>query len=185
MQDFEIYPGIKDGEKEAFNYLFETYYKSLCRYTFSIIHDHDAAEDLIQDLFAVIWVNRKKLAIRSSFRSYLYQSAYHASLDYLKHAKIKTAFQSNYSEQTITFDDSIVIGEMQDKLEKSIERLPDQCKRIFKLSRFENLKYKEIASQLNISEDTVDTQIRRALNKLKSDLKDYLISIFIIFHLFF
>ena len=69
-------------------------------------------------------------------------------------------------------------------MDESIGRLPEQCKRIFQLSRFENLKYREIAEILHISENTVDTQIRRALNKLKNDLSDYLISIFIIVHLF-
>ena len=184
-QDFNKYSGIRDGDKKAFDRLFECYYEPLCHYVASIVQNHDTAEDLIQDLFATIWVNREKLQVQFSFRSYLYRSAYHSSMDYLKHLKIQRQYQKKASiPGPISFDDSMIVAEMQEELKKSIEQLPEQCRNIFRLSRDENLKYKEIANRLQISENTVDTQIRRALKKLRNDLKNYLISILIIFCLF-
>jgi len=182
--DFNKYSGIRDGDKKAFDHLFECYYEPLCRYVASIIHDHDTAEDLIQDLFATIWVNRKRLRIHSSIRSYLYRSAYHSSMDYLKHTEIQRQYQKRaLIPGPLSFDDSMIVAEMQEELKRSIEQLPEQCRNIFRLSRDENLKYKEIAARLQISENTVDTQIRRALKKLKNDLKNYLIPVLIVLFL--
>ncbi|MDD4192640.1 MAG: RNA polymerase sigma-70 factor [Mangrovibacterium sp.] len=177
---------MKNGEEKAFDLLFERYYSNLCHYAASVIHDHDASEDMVQDLFAELWVNHKQITIRSSLYSYLLRSTRNACLDHLKHLKVKEKFQSEAKTGlSETVEDNMELAEILHKMDESIEQLPEQCKRIFKLSRFENLKYREIAKLLNISENTVDTQIRRALNKLKNDLSDYLISIFIIFHLFF
>lgn len=184
--DFVILSGMKNGEEKAFDLLFEHYYSNLCHYAASVIRDHDAAEDLVQDLFAELWVNHKQITIRSSLYSYLLRSTRNACLDHLKHLKVRDKFQSKATTGlSETVEDNMELAEILHKMDESIEQLPEQCKRIFKLSRFENLKYREIAKLLNISENTVDTQIRRALNKLKNDLSDYLISIFIIFHLFF
>lgn len=184
--DFEILSGIKVSDKESFNLLFEVYYEKLCNYAASIMLNHDNAEDIVQDLFATIWIERKTLAIKTSLNSYLYRAVYNASLDYLKHDKVKDRYQKMNTENAqVTYDQSIEFMELVNNLEKSIERLPDQCKTIFRLSRFENLKYREIADKLNISENTVDTQIRRALKKLKEDLKNYLrTTLFILIQLF-
>ncbi len=184
--DFKIVAGIKNGDKTTFSFLFDLYYNKLCFYATSILHDSDAAEDLVQDLFAEIWVDRKKLDIKSSFSAYLFRSVYNSCLDYLKHLKVKDRHQKDVSFQIpSSFNDSLVHSELLEKMESSIEQLPDQCKKIFKLSRFENLKYREIAEMLQISENTVDTQIRRALSKLKNDLKDYLVTLFFLFLPFF
>jgi RNA polymerase sigma-70 factor (ECF subfamily) len=184
--DFEILSGLRNGDKKSFNLLFESYYENLCHYTASILHDHDSAEDIVQDLFADIWIQRNRLNIETSLSSYLYRSVYHATLDYLKHLKVRDRFESVLSLQPpISYDDSMVISEMAKQIENSINQLPEQCRLIFKLSRVENLKYREIAEKLEISENTVDTQIRRALNRLKEDLKDYLVIILFLFHIFF
>ncbi len=184
--DFKILTGIIAGDKNAFDLLFAQYYSRLCNYATSVIHNCDVAEDLVQDLFAEIWVNRKQLKIKTSFNAYLYRSVYHSCLDHLKHQKIREKHQNDSLLQaSVSFDDSLVFTELQEKMEFCIEQLPEQCKKIFKLSRFEKLKYREIAEKLQISENSVDTQIRRALNKLRDELKDYLITILIIFSFLF
>lgn len=184
--DFKILSGIIIGDKSSFDLMFSQYYNKLCNYAATIILDHDVAEDLVQDLFAEIWVTRNKLAIKTSFSAYLYRSIYNSCLDHLKHLKVKDKHESIFPNQNIaSFNDSLIFAELLEKLEESIEQLPEQCKKIFRLSRFDNLKYREIAEKLQISENSVDTQIRRALNKLKDDLKEYLITILIIFSLFF
>ncbi len=180
-EDFEILSGIQQSDEKSFDLLFDIYYEKLCNYSASIIHDFDVAEDIIQDLFAKLWVDRKHIKIKSSFKSYLFRSAYNACLDYLKHLKVRGNYQSLNTNQSSSFNDSLEYVELLEKLETGINQLPEQCRAIFKLSRFENLKYKEIAKKLNISENTVDTQIRRALKKLKEGLTDYLIFLTIVF----
>ena len=184
--DFNILSGIIAGDKTAFDLLFGEYYSRLCNYANSLICDSNQSEDLVQDLFAGIWVNRKKLTIKTSLSAYLYRSIYNSCLDLLKHQKVKAKHQNETIFQPVaSFDDSLVYTELIDRLEASIAHLPEQCQKIFKLSRFENLKYKEIAEILQVSENTVDTQIRRALNKLKVDLKDYLVTLLFLLSSFF
>lgn len=185
-QDLIILSGIKNGEQKAFDLLFEHYYASLCHYAASVVHDHDVAEDIVQDLFAELWVNHAQIEIKSSLHSYLMRSTFNACLDHLKHLKVKEKYQSGITPDTsLSLDDSLIFDEILTKLETSIAELPEQCRKIFKLSRYENLKYREIAKILNISENTVDTQIRRALNKLKNDLRDYLITVLVIINFIF
>jgi RNA polymerase sigma-70 factor (family 1) len=185
-QDLTILSGIKNGEKKAFDLLFGHYYSNLCHYAASVVHDHDVAEDIVQDLFAELWVNHAHIKIRSSLHSYLLRSTFNACLDHLKHQKVKERYQADFiTDISLSFDDSLIFDEILTKMEASIEELPEQCRKIFKLSRYENLKYKEIAHILNISENTVDTQIRRALNKLKNDLSDYLITLCLIMNFIF
>lgn len=184
-RDYEILKGINQSNSKSFDLLFECYYNSLCNYVASIIKNNEIAEDIIQDLFATIWINRKNNSI-NTLKSYLYRSAYNASLDYLKHSKIENHFQNEKANQLmVSYEDSVELYEVIELLEESIEQLPEQCKLIFKLSRFENLKYREIAQKLDITENTVDTQIRRALKNLKVKLKDYLIIFILIYLMFF
>lgn len=186
ITDTNILSGIRKGDSNSFDLLFDNYYDKLCNYVTSIIHDNNAAEDLIQDLFANIWVSRKNLTIRISLKLYLFRSAYNASLDYLKHLKIENQYQTQTSIQmTPSFNDSMEFIELLESMEGSIEQLPEQCKIIFKLSRFEQLKYREIAQKLSISENTVDTQIRRALKKLREEFKDYFMILLVLLKLFF
>ena len=181
-----IISGLVSGEKKAFDLLFQQNYSNLCHYAESMVHDHDVAEDVVQDLFAELWINRERLAIRSSLRSYLMRSAFNACLDYMKHLKIRKKFRSEVmTGMSLLTEGDVPDTEILKKIESSIDELPEQCRKIFKLSRFDNLKYREIARVLNISENTVDTQIRRALNKLRHDLRDYLISFFFIIHSIF
>ncbi len=184
--DIKILSGIRRGDSKSFDLLFDSYYERLCNYVTSIIQNNEVAEDIVQDLFANIWVNRKKMSVRVSFKSYLFRSSYNASLDYLKRLKVENKYQADISEQSPpSFNDSLEFLELLESMEESIEELPEQCKIIFKLSRFEQLKYKEIAQKLSISENTVDTQIRRALKKLREDFKDYLTLLLLFLRLFF
>jgi len=183
--DYEILTGIESGNVKSFDLLFGIYYAQLCNYAVNLIQDQMTAEDIVQELFADMWVNRNRLSIHTSFSSYLFQSVHHACLDYLKHVKVKERFYSDCGASPYPLnEDKLEFSELLKKMEETIEQLPDQCKFIFKLSRFDNLKYREIAQKLNISENTVDTQIRRALCKLRDSLRDYLITLVLILNFF-
>jgi RNA polymerase sigma-70 factor (family 1) len=172
--DLEILAGIKKGDEKAFDYLFNIYYDDLCNYAVTIIKDGDLSEDIVQNIMADLWINRQKVSIHSSLRSYLFRSVYNASIDHLRHIRSREKFLSDsVFEDSSSFESTVEYQELTKRINDVIETLPEQCKVIFRLSRFENLKYREIAQKLNISENTVDTQIRRALKKLRESLNDF------------
>jgi len=175
---------ISPDESEAFDSLFESHYARLCNYAYTLVNSFDVAEDLIQDVFVNIWTRRKKIVIQSTVNAYLYKCVYNACLDHQKKNRLQQIFvKSKRDGNSLSLYDSIKDFELPERVDRAIEELPEQCRKIFKMSRQNGNKYHEIAKELNISENTVDTQIRRALKYLREQLKDYLIiiSVFLIF----
>lgn len=175
-----------DKESKIFEALFSENYERLCRYVVTILGDYAIAEDIVQDIFAKMWVNRSKTSVSQIQLSYLYRSAYNTSLDYLKHHSVKSNYEVLQLQLLVVADHENVQLDFDlfQKVDQAIEKLAPQCKKIFKLSRFEGLTYNEIAIALNISVNTVDTQIRRALSSLKKELSEYLILVFVFFRHF-
>ena len=175
---------ISPDESEAFDSLFESHYARLCNYAYTMVNSFDVAEDLVQDVFVNIWTRRKKIVIQSTINAYLYKCVYNACLDHQKKNRLQHIFAKFKQDGDIlSLHDSIQDFELPERVDRAIEELPVQCRKIFKMSRQKGFKYHEIAKALNISENTVDTQIRRALKRLREQLKDYLIilAVFLIF----
>ena len=173
---------ISPDESEAFDSLFESNYARLCNYAYSMVNSFDLAEDLVQDVFVNIWIRRKKIAIQSTINAYLYKCVYNACLDHQKKNRLQQIFvKSRQDGNALSMHDSIKDFELPERIDRAIEELPEQCRKIFKMSRQKGFKYHEIAKELNISENTVDTQIRRALKRLREQLKDYLVTITVFF----
>jgi len=175
---------ISPDESEAFDSLFESHYARLCNYAYTLVNSFEIAEDLVQDVFVNIWTRRKKIVIQSTVNAYLYKCVYNACLDHQKKNRLQQAFvKYKQNGDSLSLHDSIKDFELPERVDRAIEELPEQCRKIFKMSRQKGLKYHEIAKELNISENTVDTQIRRALKRLREQLKDYLIiiTVFLIF----
>lgn len=178
------------GDKKTFEQLFRKYYAPLCVYAESLVRDRDLAEDLVQGIFCVLWEKAGKYDARESLKSYLYRSVYHAALNSLKHDKVKLAFLEFLQKQGVRGENNIeylmntenqerLIG----KLKWAIGLLPDQCRKIFMLSRFEGKKSQEIARELNLSLRTVEAQLYRAMKRLReelSHLKDGSLLLFIL-----
>jgi len=176
--------GISTDEAEAFDSLFDSHYARLCNYAYTLVNSFEVAEDLVQDVFVNIWTRRKKIVIQSTLNAYLYKCVYNACLDHQKKNRLQQVFvKSKQNGDSLSLYDSIKDFELPERVDRAIEELPEQCRKIFKLSRQNGFKYHEIANELNISENTVDTQIRRALKRLREQLKDYLIiiTVFLIF----
>ena len=162
---------------------FETFYKQryaqLCVYCkFKYGFDIDLAEDVVNSSFIKLWEVRKELNEDISPKSYLYKIIENRSLNILKHEKVKLQHaqyllktSSIHVSQT-TFD-SVDLKQLRTAIEAAIAELPEQMRRVFELSRFGGLKYGEIASQLGISVKTVETQMGRALAKLRQKLASY------------
>lgn len=147
-----------------------------------ITRDREESEEIIQDVFIRLWLKNENLAIKYSLKSYLFRSVYYACLDYLRKEKVqhKSKRQEILDEyNVIEFYDPVLLEELEHSIHISIEKLPIQCKKIFLLHRNNNLTYKQIAAQLNISVKTVETHMGRAVKSLKKDLLEYLPQIFL------
>lgn len=172
----EVMRAISRGDKMAFEELFREWYVRLCLYAESIIKDRDMAEDLVQNIFCSLWEKRQGLHIRESVKSYLYRSVYNATLNALKHEKVKLAFlkflqkHSKNEESSEYWEDEKRQSTIVQEIDQAVENLPGQCREIFILSRFAGKKSYEIAESLHISVRTVETQLYRAMKRLRDDL---------------
>jgi RNA polymerase sigma-70 factor (family 1) len=169
---------ISQGDKKAYEQVFRTYYQTLCNYACSVIKDMDEAEEVVQNVFYTIWNKREVLQISTSIKSYLYRAVHNDCLNKLKHGKVKMLYAEEYkSHANGGFDSSANVleaKELNKQINTAIDSLPEQCGLVFKLSRFENLKYAEIAEQLGISVKTVENHMGKALKIMREKLKDYL-----------
>jgi len=158
--------------------LFKMHYASLCNVSVNIVHDRAAAEDVVQDVFLKIWNKRDKLVINTSLKGYLFRSTINTSLNYIESNKRNVPIQKELAEDiqsTVSkVEDQLVAIELQEKLSQSINMLPPKCKQVFMLSRFEGMKYNEIAEYMGISVKTVENQMSKALKRLRRYLHNYL-----------
>ncbi|MBK7426357.1 MAG: RNA polymerase sigma-70 factor [Saprospiraceae bacterium] len=139
-----------------------------------------AAEDIVQELFVKIWANRKTLQIEQSLGAYLYGAVKNASLNYLKSQKIRSEYASKQimTSETDTFiPNEIDASDLSILIETAIYSMPKERQKIFRMSREDGMKYTEIAEMQAISVKTVEAQMGRALQFMRSMLKDFLIFI--------
>lgn len=166
---------IQQGDVKEFEKLFQTYYEALCYYAFGIINDMDEAEEIVQNLFVSYWKKRRKINIRTTAQAYLYQATRNSSLKHIRHRKVRRkyeqhlALEQNY-EQSV--QQSLEAKQLHQIISEAIESLPERSRIIFKLSRFEGLKYKEIAEELAISIKTVEAHMGIALKHIRAKLNE-------------
>ncbi len=172
------------GSIATYEHTFKTNYKGLHAYAYTIIKDDIMAEEMVQNVFYKLWKNRENIQVHESLTAYLYRSVYNECLNYLKHLKVKTAYQSHAArnmEHTHNSSERIKLRDLQAQLHSALKELPEQCRTIFQLSRFEELKYLEIAERLGISVKTVENQMGKALRLLRLKLADFLPIICLLF----
>ena len=181
-----ITPSLSAGGEQEFERLFKEHFKCLYAYAFTILKNEAVAEETVQNVFYKIWEKKVPDSIQTSLKAYLYKAVYHESLNYLKHQKIKAQYQlhvmhdqKNHTEQQAS--KKILMRELEEKLRDALNALPQQCRTIFQMSRFDGLKYQEIADQLGISVKTVENQMGKALKILRVRLIDYLPTIMLAF----
>ena len=178
VQERSMAPLVFNGEAETFEKLFKTHFKSLYAYAFTIVKEEMAAEEMVQNVFFKIWEKKAGLDILSPALPYLYKSVYHESLNYLKHQKVKAAYHAHtvylMKNETEQASKKIMLSELEQQINKALSELPEQCRTIFQMSRFEELKYQEIADKLGLSIKTVENQMGKALKILRLKLVDYL-----------
>jgi RNA polymerase sigma-70 factor (ECF subfamily) len=176
IRDSEIIRRIRQGDTGQFELLFRSSYVSLVRYARTLIKDQDSAEEIVQDLFFRIWKDKEKIKIESSLNGYLFRSVHNRCLHYIKHNRVieRHAQEMSY-RQTETQEspsDILHYKELQARIASILERLPERCGQIFCMSRFEGLKYAEIAEKLSVSVKTVEANMGRALKEFRKELTE-------------
>lgn len=185
LQNETITALLAKRDEGTFEQVFKTYFKSLHAYAFNILKDSDEAEEVVQQVFFRLWERSGSLSIEGSVAAYLYRAVHNESLNLLKHEKVRTTHRLHvaYSMKNETDQASkkLTGGELEKKLHAALNELPEQCRTIFQLSRFNELKYREIADQLGISIKTVENQMGKALKLLRIKLVDFLPFILLFF----
>lgn len=169
-----IFQRIREGDEAAFSRLFDGYYAALCFFATKYLGDMDLSRSRVQQVFVDLWVKREKIDVSSSVKSYLYRSVKNRCIDYLRKEKITSEISESVENiNQMPFRDLVEEAELKKRLNTAINQLPEKCREIFLLCRFEGLKYAEIAKKLNISVKTVEMQMGIALKKLRESLSDY------------
>ncbi len=175
LEEKTLFKNIKMGDEKAFELLFKSYYGLLCAFATNILHDDIGAEEIVQDFFVKLWEKRTQITIESSLKNYLFRSVKNICLNDIKHntIKIKHAKQIIAEAENNHFRDNFIEVDLKQEIENSIEALPEKRREIFRLSREDGLKYREIAKKLNISIKTVEAQMGLAIKTLRQKLKKY------------
>ncbi|KAK6021514.1 RNA polymerase sigma-70 factor, partial [Ostertagia ostertagi] len=162
-------------DEQAFEQVFKTHFKSLHAYAFAMVKDSDEAEEIVQQVFFKLWDKSDLHAFSGSISAYLYRAVHNESLNYLKHQKVKARHQLHvaYSmkQEQQTDKVNMMSKELETKYREALNELPEQCRTVFQLSRFENMKYREIADNLGISVKTVENHMGKALKLLRTKLQ--------------
>ena len=176
----EYSDNLRLDDDRAFEAFFNQHFLPLCSYCqFKFGFDLDLSKEIVHTGFIRLWEARQNLAVDLPPVTYLHRIIMNAGLDMLRHEKVKQKHvqviqKTALRESSQNSYESIDVKQLQIEIHNAIAELPDQCRLIFELSRFEGLKYAEIAARLNISGKTVETQMSRALTKLRKKLLGYL-----------
>lgn len=172
-----IIGGLKSGDRSIFEDLYKEHYIPLCYYCIRYVDKIEDAEEIVQEVFFKLWEKHKEIEITSSISAYLHRSVQNNALNHINKRKIVDRYMvSQDSNPSLSFDDGqkkMEDDELRMVLKKAILELPEKRREIFELSRFEGMKYSNIAEQLSISVKTVESQMTKALKYLRVVLKEY------------
>ncbi|QDH80290.1 RNA polymerase sigma-70 factor [Echinicola soli] len=171
-------------DEELFETTFKSHFQALYAYACMLVKDEDEAAEIVQTVFLKVWEKRETISITSSLKAYLYQMVYRDSMNHLRHQKVKQKHHDITLRQSSDGGLQMDEGhdhELMDALRKALHVLPEKCRKVFLLSRYESLKYHEIADRLGISVKTVETHMGKALKHLRIELADFLPILFILF----
>ena len=180
LSELQLIHQLTEGSETAFEKFFKTYFKSLHAYAFVVLQDEIMAEEVVQQVFYKIWEKKAELKIHTSARAFLYRSVHNECLNYLERQKHKVNHQNFvvYANRNPVSSEGaamrVELSELLTRLQKAMNELPEQCRTIFYMSRFDELKYREIAAKMGLSIKTVEAQMGKALKVLRKKLIDFL-----------
>lgn len=173
--------------KKDFRDIFDLYYQPLCHLARFYLGDDDEAKEVVQDAFVKLWEISHLLNPGSNLRNFLFTLVKNGSLNNLKRRKVLLKHHEKIRQMEIHFqieslsrihDDYLELNELKEKIDTAVKNLPEHCRVVFEMSRFEDMKNREIAEKLGVSQKTVEAHLTKALKILRSELKDYLPLVF-------
>ena len=164
-------------DQSQFEVLFKTHFQHLCNFALQYVEDLDTAQGICQKVFITLWEKREDIDPEKSLKSYLFTSVKNRCLNHIRD-------QKKYRSKVLDLDcadfdiiseeeDKAGIEELQVKIEAALAELPEKCRQVFEMSRFQQMKYREIAEELDISQKTVEAHMSKAMKSLRSSLKDF------------
>ena len=170
INDKIILSELRKGNKDVFQAVFNQYYPLLAKFAHRYIYEEDICEDLIQDVFATLWEKRNNLEI-ASLKSYLYTAIKNKCLGYLRHLNVRDKHEVFLIEAYFESSGEVLVhSELAGKIKKILSELPDNMRHIFEQKYLNGLTAAEIAEDLNVSTNTVNTQLKRAKKKIRMEL---------------
>jgi RNA polymerase sigma-70 factor (ECF subfamily) len=184
LTDRELFDHIQNDDKKAFRTLFDRHYKNMCYTAYKIYPDEHKAKDFAQEVFLNFWKRRNIISIELSVSAFLKRAVVNKAIDYIRSQKLDfnkfptEMWEPNSSSNLLEYK------ELKQLIHQTADKLPQRCRIIFFMSRFESFSHKEIAQKLNISEKTVENQITKALKILRNIIADYNVDLKLFFLLF-
>lgn len=175
--DEKILQLLGKNSEQALELMFRQYYSLLCIAIAKILPDTHVAEDLAQDVFLDVWKKKDTLHINISLKAYLHRAAINKTLNYIRDKKIRWDDEDQLpalESPAVSISEKLEGEDLKNVIDRAIDRLPERCRLVFSLSRFEEMTYQEIAGHLGISVKTVENQMTKALKMLKADIETYL-----------
>lgn len=172
--DQQLITSLQNGNDQAMDVLFQRHYSYICRAVYRVLKDYNLAEDIAQEVFLGLWKKRENLNITTSVQAYLKRAAINKSLNFIRDQKVKFDDEEKLPVLTTnqsTTQQQLEADDLQKLIDESIDQLPERCRLVFTLSRFEEMSYQEIATELDISIKTVENQISKALKFLRVALR--------------
>jgi len=177
LQDKNLLRKIRKGDIKSFESLFHQYYPGMCLFAKSLVKKENVAEEIVQDVFYNIWKNRKNFMLNSGWRNYLYGAVYNNSMQHFRKMKHEVSLENQSVPEQVSLHsgplDEMNFIELHETVISVLNKMPGRRKKIFSMSRFDGLTYKEIAKNLSISVKTVEANMGKALNAFRTALKEY------------
>lgn len=165
---------MSELDENSFEKLFKSFFPALMVFAKKTLGNEDDAREVVHQVFISVWEKRKEIDLSKSLKSYLFTSVHNRSLNVIRDRKKFSS--AEVPDVAGEWDVSSVIEsmELEEKIKEVIQSLPEKCREVFELNRFEGLKYSEIADRLNISVKTVENQMSKALKILRDKLSKYM-----------
>jgi RNA polymerase sigma-70 factor (ECF subfamily) len=187
INDSELALRISDGQKSAYQELFERYAPRIYKFSLSYFKNKTDSEELVQEVFLKIWEKREMLDHSKNIKSFIFKLAVNTIYDFIRRKNIEVAFieftKTNFPVESDDTWQSVIFEDMKQNLQDLVEQLPVQQQKIFHLSKTEGLSNEEIAEKLNLSKRTVENHLYRAISTLKEQLKGKSIFVLLFFYL--
>ena len=166
-----IIASLTAGNHAAMDYLFDNFYNSLCNHALRLVKDASVAEDVVQEVMMTIWKKRAQINIESSLKAYLYRSVTNRSLNHLRDKRNQVEeIEDKYMDVSADVEEKIYYNETEQIIMNEVNKLSPRCRQIFIMNRLDQMKYKEIAAELEISVKTVEHHIAKGLHILRDSL---------------